>query len=457
MALTKEDRIAFSKKISATPVEIASVERSKAAVLKEQQKDIDVDNAHKRLVDAKTALINGYQSEISLLDSNVRTTLLESDIIDAANFTSTNVLYPRDPQNLAPSLAPSIWTKTKPYTRNKIVGKTFAEVFAGTTTKESDNISAINSTLASLSSYALIEQVSGQSCSNGTCSLPQYTDATTCTTNGGVWTPSSDVISNNPTIQTLMTTLISQVNTWKTFLQNELSVIITTDTDATRSSQNTAAIAQINTTISGINTWLAYSSFNTAHGRTTCSSFYAYNAALLGATKLQTGQLATFNSAISTRTSFISTRISQLNTNLGSVVQDLSTGDITGSGLYFERAKFLQLRLNILGGSLVKVKGSDRALAAQDEQIANINNASSSYNLLLINSNLVAPSNGTKNLHVKSSTGLSVGDIVYLVSDTQEEITLNIESISGNTVVVGKAIPAKYRQDEFARLYKDIS
>jgi len=457
MALNQDDRIAFSKKLASVPTDIAAVERSKAVILKEQQKDITLDDAHKRLVDGKTLFINSYQSEAAFLDGNVRTTLTESDIVDAANFTATNVLYPRDPNNPPPSLAPQLWTKTKPYAKNKMVGFAFSETYSGTTTKESDLTSPISATLSSLASYALIERVSGQSCSNGFCSLPQYTDISSCTTNGGVWTPTSDIISNNTAIQTLMSTLISQVNSWKSFLQGELAVIPTTDTNSTRGPQNTAAIAQINATISNIDTWLAYTSFNTAHGQTTCSSFYGYNPALLGATKLQTAQLAVLTGSISTRLSFVSTRVSQLTTNLGSVVQDLSTGNITGSGLYFERAGYIGLRINMLGGSLIKVKGADKAIAAQNEQIANINSSKASYETLLLNSNLVSPSNGTKNLHLKSSSGFSVGDTVYIKSDSQEEMTLNIESISGNTLIVGKAVPAKYRQDEFARVYKDLT
>lgn len=458
MALSKEDRIEFSKKLASVPVEIAAVERSKQAVLAQQQKDQALDDAHKRLVDSKTPLIDGYQSELTQLDGNVRSNLTETDISDAASFTSTNFLYPRDPSNPPPSTAPQIWIKTKPYTRNKITGRLFTEVFGGPVTKESDLTALISATLASLNSYALIERVSGQSASNGgSCSDPQYLDSASCTLNSGIWTPGPDVVANNAAIQALMTTLISQVNAWKSFLLTEIATIVSTDTNATRAGQNTAAINQINATVANIDAWLAFVNFNTAHGQTTFSGFYGYNPALLGPTKLQTAQVAILTGSISTRDAFVATRISQLNTNLGSVVQDLGTGDSTGSGLYFERLGFLGLRLNMLGGSLIKVKGAASAINAQNEQISNINSAKTSYEALLFCSNLVAPSNGTKTLHLINASGFNPGDTVYLISETQEELQLTIDSKNGNSLIFTKAIPAKYRESELARVYKDLT
>src|SRR6185369_9395356 len=95
-----------------------------------------------------------------------------------------------------------------------------------------------------------------------------------------------------------------------------------------------------------LNTWLAYSDFNTAHGQTTCAGFNAYNSNLLAPTKLHSTQLSALSTALSSRSSFVTTRISQLDTNLGTIVQDVSTGDLTSSsGLYGQRYGFLSLRL----------------------------------------------------------------------------------------------------------------
>jgi hypothetical protein len=459
MPLTKTDRINFSEKIASSVEEIALAEQDKQDVALTQQKDISLDNGHRTLFLNKNILVTGYQTELTMLDGNSRTVISEQDMVDSANFVLNNFFYPRSASNPPPSLAPSVWTKTKPYARNKAVGKLFNETFGPAVTKESDLIGAINSTLSTINSYSQIEKTTGQSCdgNNGVCSNPSYTTQIQCVLNGETWTPLPDVIANDPTLQGLMTTLISQVNSWRSFLVTQQSNVLTIDSDPTRSAQNVTAVGQIVATISNIDTWLAFPNFDTAHGQTTCVGFNSYNPLLLDPTKLQATQLFVLTTNISIRSAFLPTRQGQLLTNLGSVTQSLVDGTYTGTGLYFQRMQFISLRLDMLGGSLINVKGLEKSITAIDEKIANIQNSTAIYNTLLVCTNLVAPSNNTKIIHVKNSQGFSVGDQVFIKSTNQEEIVVQIESINSNSITLSKKIPAKYRETELARMYKDIS
>lgn len=461
MPLSQDDRISFSKKMVEGPFLIAAINKSKTSIVAEKAKVEKLDLAHKNLVDGRTAPINGYQAELILLDGITRSTLTEQDQQDAANLVLGNHLYPNNVTNPPPSTAPSVWTKTKPYARNKAVGKFYNEAYGATVTKESDLIAAVQTSISSIqSTYATIEQVTGQHCTTpgGTCSLPSFTTQSTCTTGGGVWTPGTDTIATYPDMVTALNNLISSVNTLKTFLISEASSVYTSDYDSTRKTQSQAAIDNINNVIiPAINTWLAYSDFNTAHGQTTCVGFYSYNPTLLGATKLQTSQITALLSALTARLTFASSRQSQLTSYLGSITQDLSTGDVTGDGLYFERWSFIQLRLNMLGGSLFALKGYERAQGAQDDQIANINAANATYSLILKTTAFAAPASGTEFLNVKSTAGFSVGDNVFVIADGQPELVRSIKAIDGNRVTLGQPVPANYRDSSFGRMYKDLT
>lgn len=458
--LSKSDRIIFSKKLVEAPFLISRAQQGKSAIEAEKAKAQQLDDAHKNLVDSKNVLINKYQAELGNITGYPRSTLTEQDFLDAASFVQGNSLYPNDPNNPPPSTAPKIWTKTKPYARNKAVGKFNNEQYGSQVDGDEPLISSI---LADISSYqgsfTDVELTTGQSCNaGGTCSLPAYTTQPTCVANGGTWTSGPDVIANNATIQSNMASLIDKVTRLKTVLTAELGNIYTSDPDPTRAAAAAAAVNDVNNNIMpAINTWLGYASFNTAHGQTTCVGFYAYNSNLLAPTKMHSTQLNALKAALQARQTFASTRKGQVQGYLGLITQSLDDGSATGSGFYFERWGFIGLRLNMLGGSLVQVKSYDRSSVAQDEQIANMQAAAATYASVLRCSILAAPTNGTKYVQLASSSGLSVGDSLYLVSDTQEEMPLRVVAISGNRITVGQDIPAKYRPEEFARIYKDIS
>ena len=458
MSLTKEDRIAFTKKIVEADQTLKTFNASQAQLLQEKQKAYDLDQGHKKLVDVRTAAINSYQNELAQLDGIIRTQTTESDYINSANFVLGNFYYPNNLSSLPPSIAPNIWTKTRPYARTYAIGKNNNEVFPGSTTTEQSKINAIRTAITTVETFLDIERTTGQTCYAGFCSLPAYLTQTSCLANGGIWTPGPpDNITTYPAVVTALSNLSTAVQDYENFLNAEAPLIYLNDFNASRQAQNNAALHNINSVIlPAINTWQSYADFDASHGQTTCVGFFAYPVTSLSPTKLRPAELNALKSAIDAREAFITTRISQLTANLGTVTQNLSNGSITGSGLYFERASFLNLRLSLLGGSLIDLLGYERAINAQNELKDNIILAKNTYLSLLACSAFAAPANNTNNIHVKDPSGFSVGDTVYIVSETQEEIVRTISGIVGNRIILGQPVSSKYRESELARIYKEL-
>ena len=158
---------------------------------------------------------------------------------------------------------------------------------------------------------------------------------------------------------------------------------------------------------------------------------------------------------LTARQAFITTRLTQLNTNLGSVTQSLSDGSLTAAtGFFGQRMRIINTRLNAMGGSLSKLKGLERGQSAQDQAKQSNDNAAQVYSAVMLCSAFRAPATGSSTIHVMSGTGFNIGDTVYVSAENQQEIQTTIVNIQGNTVYLADKIPQKYRQNEFARLYK---
>lgn len=462
MPLSQADRLAFSLNIVTAADKLKAFDMSQAQTAADIEKLVNLDAANKNLFDAPNALVMAYQAEMNMLDGNLRTTITEQDIQDSGARVIQNHFFPNDTTVTIPSLAANhnVWIRIPPFAITYAIGKNYTEGY-GSTQKEGDLITPLLALISSATAFTDIELTTGQSCTaGGTCSLPMYTDQPTCVLNGGIWTPGgSDSITNNPTIQTLKTNLVTAVNAYKAFLQAEVAVIVTNDKNTGNQAQNNAAVNNINNVIiPAINTWLAYNDFNTAHGQTTCAGFNAYNSNLLAPTKLHSVQLAALQTAVNARSSFQSTRLSQLTTVLGNITQDLSTGELTAStGLYGKRYGFLLLRLHALDGSLSKLKALQNGKSAQDSIKANIANTKNTYLSILPTSLLKAPGNGTNSITLVDTSFLSPGDTVYVTAEGQDELLRAVKSVSNDTVILNDVIPAKYRAAEKGRLYKDLT
>lgn len=459
MALSQEDRISISKAFVSAPAEKAQIAQNKVQIELSKVEIQKKDTANKGLVDAQTALIDPYQSEIVIKNGVIRTVLTEQMQIDAADRKIGNFFFPNEQSVPLPSVPDGIWKYFSPFFGSYGIGKQKLETYGSTTPHEQSIITDINAQIAILESFPLIQRTTGQSCEeSGTCSIPMHTTEAACLLNGGVWTPGPDVIANLASIQTAMSTLLSKISNWQTNLNSTtsaLSAIAAVDLDSARITTKNTEQTSVTNTLSAITTWLAYPDFNTAHGQTTCAGFNAYNASLLAPTKAYTTQLNTLKAAITARSSQITTRLGEVTGYLGGVTQDPSSGDITGgSGFYLSRAKAMNLRLHAMGGSLSALKGADKSIAALDQFSKNKDDAVAVYQTAMVATLLRAPANGTDKIHVKDATNFAVGNQIFIITDSQPELSRTIQAISGTMFTLDQPVSQIYKESGFGRVYK---
>jgi hypothetical protein len=450
MSLSSADRIAFSSYIVDAASEVAGLNMAQALLQAQIVILQNLDNANEDLFSSINDKVTAYQMETSALTGNAFTTVAEQDVINAAKKIIQNDFFPNDTQVSVPSLAAqnNVYTQVNPYALNFAIGKNYSEAYPATT-MEGNLIGVITTLISNTSVYTDMELTTGNS-QNGTCSLISYVDQPTCVAASGIWTPGVGN-SPNPNIATIESNMTTAVNTLVSFLTTEVSQIVTNDTTAPNQANNAAAVSNINTVIlPALNTWLTYPSFEATGS---------------GPSKLHSTQMGALQTALSNRLGFIATRLSQLNVVLGTITQNVVTGAITSSsGLYGQRYNYLNLRINVLTGSLTKLTNAQNAVGAQNTIIPNILSTVSIYQAILPTSALAAAASGTNiiNLTVASpfsagAAAYSPGDQVYVMADNQQELTLAIKSISGNLITLNNIVPAKYTTSNNARIYKDLT
>jgi hypothetical protein len=459
--LSKNDRLAFSASIIETAQEIAGLASASAQIQQIANKAQALDTANKHLFDPANLLVNQYQAEFNLIDGNLRTAILENDINDSASKKLGNFFYPNNVLLTIPSLSAknNVWVQIKPFSLAYGVGKNYDQSYT-IGSSEQALIADAQALISSALAYTNIQNTTGQQCENtGTCSFPLYTTETDCIAHGGVWTPTGESIVAYPAVQTLKTNLTNKITTIINQTIAEYAALnANSDTNSGNVAQIQAAKNDINNNITpALNAWLGYSDFNTAHGQTTCAGFNGYDSNLLAPTKLHSAQLAALITALTARSTFLTTRVSQLNSTLGTITQNIDTGDYTGTGFYKKRFDYLNLRINVMSGSLSDLVNSQQSIIAQGQISSSLASNKDIYMSILPTTKLSASANGTAVISLTDASLYSVGNTVYITSDTQDEIVRAIKSINGSSVVLDSAVPTKYTALDNTRLYKDNS
>ena len=193
-------------------------------------------------------------------------------------------------------------------------------------------------------------------------------------------------------------------------------------------------------------------------GGTGCAAFAAMVPGDFDPSKLRAPEVDLIKAEITARESFIVTRSSEVDANLGLVDQDTSDGSLnSATGFYGDRYKIIDLRLNLMAGSLNALIAAEKGQEAQDELKASNANAEDVYSSVIKVSAFRAPASGGPDIHVLDASDFSPGDNVFVMANTQQEISTSIVSKDGNRLTLATNIPKKYRENDGARIYKDIS
>lgn len=437
MALTQDARVSFSKKQISALFEAAAIDESVVSLAQEQARLYALDQGHKGLFDGVNSLINGYQGELAHYIGIVRTTILEQNLVDSAQLLPANYFYPQNPTSPPPSLTPNVWTKTRPYARNLAVGKTFAEVYPApsVTTTPSYLASATNLINIFVGAYINIARATGLKCDTNPFD-PPVTDSTL----------QADAAAIVTAVQDVENSLIAL----------HAAVAAIPETDPARTIQINNTLLAITTALSAINLWQSYPNYSASPGFANCAAFTAYNPNLLGASRFRNSELNPLSSALTSITATLTSRDTYVQTLLGNITQNLGDGSVVGSGLYLTRWNYIGLRINILGGSLMAYYSAARGANALAEQKDIVLSTKALYDTILATTRVIAPTSGTQYIQVAEPEKYSPGDAIWIVSDTQPETVGRIDMIIGNALFMGAPIPAKYRDFELARIYKEL-
>ena len=490
-ALTKEDRIQISAKLVGIKDEKAQSDVTIAAVNDAKVKAQAKDDSNKKLVDSRTVFINSYQKELKYLDGNVRTELIEQIMLDSAKKVKNNSFFPIDPQTPLPSLPTGVWVNFIPYSKTHAIGKTNLETYSYVcsinpetnttqalcttaggvwgstyTRKEPTIIADINAKITLIEAQFVSHRATGKKCTASGCSINPGVNTTQalCTAAGGVWTSGpNDVYSDDSTVKGYLTDLKTLVQEWEDTLNAEKIQIPTNDTNSTRSLGNTNSISDINNSINIINNWQDVQDYDTAtalptgSNGTAVAAFDGKSESYFQQAKLQPTALQALKNELTARAAYVALRVGELTGSnyLGSITQNLSTGSLTSTqGLYGERIYFIDMRINILGGSLSELISLEGAISAQEQIKEAANNAATGLGLIMKATKAAAPGIDTQYLNLESLSGFSPNDRIYVTADDQEELSGVILEITGNRAKLSFNIPKKYTTSNNTRLYK---
>lgn len=487
MALSKEDRIAMSKKIVKIPDDNATVDVTKLQILAQQKVDIENDAVNAALQDPYNQKINTYQIEFNLIDGQKRTELTESLIDAAAKGENRNGFFLADPEFPIPSLPSGMWKFFAPMGFCYAIGKKNDETYDVEALGEQPTISSINSLISQIESFVDATRASGQKCEQvGVCSgeTPPGSgiDETTCLANGGTWNLTDTIVPSSE-IQTLLDQLKTQIQVWENSLNAQKLAVQIGDADVpARQAENQIAYDKLDPLLTIVNNWQGIQDFdNTTSLPNNCVDFnnMGYVSFCAGEdnppqlteaacisdngtwiesfqeSKLSPAQIQILKDAISDRSPFLTTRIGQLNSYLGTIVQDLNTGELTSqSGWYGARFLILDSRLNMISGSANGKFGAEKSLATQDQIKSSNNTTAAAYDLTMKATKAIAPGIGTKYLNVANASYFNIGDRVYVVANEQEELSGSILGKDGNRLELSFVVPQKYTLANLTRIYK---
>jgi len=462
MSLNKQDRMELSAKLANAAEEKSAVDKNIEVVEQAKLKAEAKDSPNKKLVDEKTVLINSYQNELKLLDGVVRTELTESILLDSAKRVLGNSFFPNKTSVALPSISGGVWLNFSPFSRTHAIGKTELEVDVSSGNRSEPSILIdINSKILLIENKIIATRATGKKGqTTGSCNPPASgTTQSVCVANGGTWTPGPDVFVTDTDVQGFLSDLKTLVQEWENMLNNEKSIITSiSDSNSTRKTQNTAAVSDIDNSITVINNWQAVQDYDTTTSLpSTIAAFNALTESYFQQTKMQPTTLQNLKNEITARSAYISTRMGQLSGSnyLGSVTQDMSTGSITAvQGLYGERMLFIDMRINAVGGTLSEVVGFSMSKTSQNEIKKSVEIAAQGIGLIMKATKAMAPGIDTKYMNFENLSGFSAGDRIYLVADDQEELSGSIEEINGNRARLTFSIPKKYTTSNNTRLYK---
>jgi len=256
--LSKEDRIAMSKKIIQIPDEFATVESVKVQIELGRQEAIKNDAVNEALQDPYDEKINTYQKELALIDGKKRTELTEDLINAAAKGENRNGFFLADPEFPTPKVPDGVWKAFAPMSYSYAISKKNDESYSTESLGEQPCISRINSLIKQIEAQVLATRASGQKCIQVEVCTPAPGGG------GGEICVLEDQVVPSPEIQGMLNSLKSEVQTWENSLGGQKGSIPIDDADVpARQIESQTAYDKIDPLLAILNGWQAVRDFDT--------------------------------------------------------------------------------------------------------------------------------------------------------------------------------------------------
>lgn len=481
MALTQDQRIQISLELLDLPLKIAGAQNAKLKLAELKLDLLSQDESLKLFFDKYNNITNYYQNEYRWLDGTTYTTLIEQDILDAAQKFGGNKFFPTDGSwlNFKPKLhnsALGLPTSNSPDNEIDVLNEFFYSpsdlidlLINGQASVVPDDV--LDGTSYSGGSATLTVTTGGQTIGNllllddGVDSaLVRVTAVNSLNIDvEEVIAPVSSVSSTGDVIEdidgftnternTLTSTIgqnvlneltnfiIQSILDWEASLDNQYSeVSLNEDSRSPQDSEILAAIADLANAQFIIDTWQALP-----------------NTGTLGTdSKFTDNNLVSITDEISDRISFIPTRTSQIDVALDTVNQN-PDGTFSGAGIYYQRFNTVDLRINLAGGPLTEYYEKGVADSALDQIIETNENKQTTFESELTVSALSSNGTGTNIIEVEDASGFSTSDSVFVVADGETELSGIITDITLNTVTLDFVVSSLYTTSKKARLYKQL-
>ena len=165
--------------------------------------------------------------------------------------------------------------------------------------------------------------------------------------------------------------------------------------------------------------------------------------------------LSDLQSEMDSRVPKIVSRIAAINTALGALTQN-PDGTSTGGGEYFEMFKWLDLRINIAGGSLSSYYGLGMAEGVFEQQISQTETKEAEYNSVFNLELFTRDGDGTATIGVVDSSGFSIGDEVKIIANGQVVLTYIIIDVVANEIELDGIVSSDYALGGQARAVKRL-
>ena len=232
----------------------------------------------------------------------------------------------------------------------------------------------------------------------------------------------------------LKTDIDTKVAAWETMLNTQLSTLNANDAAAPDAAEITAAKGDINNAKTIIDTWQAYPSTGSGTSR------FGTN-------------LPALETELSARNTYSGTRATQIISRLGSVSQS-SDGKFTGSGQYLNYFNNLNMRISMIQGTLRNYYQMNMGLEVFDQRIKVLEDQLAQGSSTFTIAALTSDGNNGNTVAVKTTTGLSLGDTVKVMSNTVRSLTGTVLAINELLITVSFDVPDTYKVGDKARLVK---